>query len=227
MWEDVSVFHQWEDLLRKDTGRDILYWSYREGFSSISERDFGKLSLLEIEKKLMGAIKKIGPVILLGHSTGGLLSQLVSAKTELVKASVLVASAPPKGISALDWPTISRMWRYQLAMWKNQRVWVRREDLLATQYYCCPEMCPAKILPESGRMIQEVAWSKISTSFISSPVLVIAGEKDRIVSFSSQNKIAKKYGAKIISFPEMGHMLMIEKDSILVARTISDWINSL
>ena len=73
---------------------------------------------------------------------------------------------------------------------------------------------------ESGKATWQLAFDplKVDESRIKCPVLVISAGRDRLVPVSVQKKIAKKYHAEYVEFPDMGHMPMVESDQILVVK---------
>lgn len=66
----------------------------------------GITSIVEYVDQLEKEYRKIsGPVIILGHSMGGLLAQLLAVRVK-PKKLILLSSAPPYGISALTYSVI-------------------------------------------------------------------------------------------------------------------------
>ena len=60
-------------------------------------------------------------------------------------------------------------------------------------------------------------------SEVSCPVLVIAGDRDRIVGRRSSERTAQDYGTPLRIFPRCGHMAPCEADPVELARAIA-WL---
>ena len=58
------------------------------------------------------------------------------------------------------------------------------------------------------------------------PILVLAGEKDRVFSVKEQQRTARTYGTEAEIFPGMAHDMMLEPNWKLVANRILDWLDT-
>ena len=69
-------------------------------------KGLGSMSLLDYVADLENEIIELqDKPILIGHSMGGLLAQML-AERDLAKATVLLTPAPPAGINALKWSVL-------------------------------------------------------------------------------------------------------------------------
>ena len=55
-------------------------------------------------------------------------------------------------------------------------------------------------------------------------MLVIAGDHDLFIPFSRSERVAKRYGTRLMMAPGRGHMLVIEPGFAEICDWISDWI---
>lgn len=147
------------------------------------------------------------PPILVGHSMGGLISQIIASTSECEKL-VLFSSAAPAGINSLMW-TVMRTFGhnlFKLPMWKS--VIELNEKIIAygianSQTKKVQQNILNQAVPESGLAAWEIAmWffyrspaTKVDFSNVGCPVLVIGGNQDKITPIEAQRKIALKYGA--------------------------------
>jgi len=80
----------------------------------------GRVSLLDYAADLQLELDKMaGPPILMGHSMGGLLAQMLAARRP-ARALVLLSPVPPQGINVLSRASL-RMFRTSLIRWGSWR----------------------------------------------------------------------------------------------------------
>jgi pimeloyl-ACP methyl ester carboxylesterase len=169
------------------------------------------------------AIKFIGPVILVGHSLGGLISQKAASFEYRVKRLVLVASVPPRGIIHIS--KFWFQWRYIKAALTGKLFTIREQD---ARRYIFNEIKNSveifsKFKPGSGRILREMIFG-IWIRKIDVPVLVISGGMDQLIPYKVQLKIVDRYKAEFYNFL-LGHMIPIE-DPGRVIREILKWCHS-
>src|SRR3989338_5272225 len=174
---------------------------------------------------------KFKPIII-GHSMGGLITQKLAERyPHLVGGIVLVASAPPKGISAMSWGVAKAMLKHFPALMFNLPLkidkrstfklilnWLGDEDR--------KEQIFQKFVPESSRVAKQLAFSQIPVDEkkVSCKRLVVAGIYDKFLPLAIQAMIAEKYDSDYLTFLK-GHMLMLEdegRDEII--NKIYNWI---
>ncbi len=200
----------------------------------------GTASLLDYAEDLETEINKLEmPPILMGHSMGGLLAQILGSRG-LAKALVLLTPASPRGILALK-PSVIRSFWSGLMRWGFWRKPMRQTFSEAA--YSMLQLLPVeeqreifnRFVYDSGQAACEIGFtffdskraSKVDESGITCPVLVIAGHEDRITPASVVRKVADKYGtvSTYKEFSNHAHWVVGEPGWQGIAEYISDWLN--
>ena len=200
----------------------------------------GTTSLLDYAQDLEEYIRKLDEKpLLIGHSMGGLLSQMLGAR-EITSGLVLLTPSSPSGIINLKWSSYKSFWGVytKWGYWRNPF-----RLSFKTVVYAVLNLLPEidqkslyeKFACESGRAFFEIAsWymdprgvSKVDEAKVTCPVLLISGKHDRITPVSVVRKVADKY--KTVStykeFEDHAHFAMGEPGWEKVAEFISDWLN--
>ena len=200
----------------------------------------GTTSLLDYAEDLEKEIHKLdGMPILMGHSMGGLLAQILGSRG-LAKALILLSPAWPHGILALKPSVIKSFWS-TITTWGFWKKPMRQTFDEAV--YSIMHLLPAeeqkgafdKFVYESGRASSEIGlWlfdsngaAKVDESKVTCPVLVIAGAEDRITPASVSQKVANKYKA-VSTYKEFinhAHWVIGESGWQEIAEYTSDWLN--
>ncbi len=180
-------------------------------------------SLLDYADDLEEEIRSIGekPVVLV-HSMGGLLAQIL-ARRGLARAAVLLTPAAPAGVLGLT-PSVVKCFLGVLTTWAFWRKSFRPSFEGAV--YAFLEGFPEaerkpiweRLVHESGRAIFEIGlWpldrrhaAGVDPSAVKCPLLVVAGGKDRATPASVVRKVAKRYGdaATYREFPDQAHWVL-------------------
>lgn len=177
--------------------------------------------------------------ILMAHSMGGLLAQMLAARG-LCSAAVLLAPAPPAGIFALKWSVIRSFRKLLLvpAFWRKP-ISTTAEDCAYSALHLVPPAQRRDIVSrmgwESGRAIFEIGlWpldskraAAVDAGQVRCPLLIIGAEEDRIVPAAVVRQIAKKYGplATYTEFTRHAHWLVGEPGWEEVAGFIRNWLH--
>jgi pimeloyl-ACP methyl ester carboxylesterase len=84
----------------------------------------------------------------------------------------------------------------------------------------------ARLQPDSTRAIlfDMVALELVKTARITTPLLVLGGERDAIYRGSDVHATAKTYGTRAAFIPDMGHEMMLEPGWATVAGHILSWL---
>ncbi|MDF1764656.1 MAG: alpha/beta hydrolase [Oleibacter sp.] len=161
------------------------------------------------------------PPIIIGWSLGGLLAQLIAQRVEHA-AMILLSPAPAAGMFAA-YPSMIKTFQHHFSRWGFWRkplmpewesfVWsigqLQSESLMRETF--------VKLKAESGKAYFEMAmWfldkkraSKVFPERITGPVLVIAGDSDRIVRTPISRRTAARYAdSKFVELGAMDHMLV-------------------
>jgi len=180
------------------------------------------------------------PAILVGHSLGGLLAQMLAARTKL-KAAVLLAPAAPWGVppSSLLEIAAAQSLLLKVGFWNK----VLAPDLDGMERQALSRIPTAeraallgRMGPESGRATFEmVHWgldmgraSEVEAHKVRCPLLLLAGGEDRICPPGTVERIAALYrGSHYEKLPGMGHWLIGEPGWEQVADRAIAWLDSL
>lgn len=185
------------------------------------------------------AHKLRSPPILIGHSLGGLISQLVATKIP-VRALVLLAPSAPWGVlpttldetgNAFGLALLGDYWRRPVP--PDYRI--ARATTLDRLSRDDARRAFARFVPESGRVVHEtIQWfldhsmaSSAPVYRIAAPVLALGGGRDRVNSSSTVRRIANRFPSRqatFVEFPEMSHWIIGEPEWRAVADTALDWL---
>lgn len=198
----------------------------------------GTTSLLEYVNDLQLEVDSLGVApIIMGHSMGGLLAQMLASRIES-RALVLLAPAAPYGVMAMS-PSVLRAFRSFLTTWG---FWKKPHRQTFSEAACSvfnrmpsseQRALHAKYVYESGRATAEIGlWpldvrkaSAVDETKINCPVLAVVGAEDKIIPPASVRKIAAKYGATYREFPNHAHWVVGEEGWENVAAEVSMWLN--
>lgn len=202
--------------------------------------ELGTTSLLDYAQDLEEYIRSLDDKpLLMGHSMGGLLAQILAARG-IAAGLVLLTPASPSGINALTYSVLRSFWGIltKWGFWRNPN----RISFGASVYsmlHLLPEMdqksAYERFVYEAGRAAFEIGFwyldprgaAKVDETKVTCPVLVIGSAQDRITPASVVRKVAKKYEAVSTykEFAEHAHWIIGEPGWEKVAEYISDWIN--
>ena len=190
---------------------------------------------LEAEIAALGA-----PPILVGHSMGGLLAQMLAAQVP-VAALVLLAPSAPWGVTPTTLFEIGadHVMHLQPGFW-NQILEPNRDVALAHSLDRLPrdmrDDVYGRFVPESGRATFEIMnWamdfnqaSAVDTAAVTAPLLFLTGAEDKINPPSTVASIAKLYGSKATAevLDGMGHWLIGEPGWEKLAERALTWLKA-
>ncbi len=150
--------------------------------------------------------------ILIGHSVGGLLTQLL-LQQDLAVAGVAIHSVPPQGVNTFKWSFIRSSWgplgfftpvNKSFLMSFQQWQYAFTNGMPLAQQQAAYEQF---VVPESKRIIRDgiTKAAKIDFRRPHAPLLFVAGSTDHIMPASlnySNYKRYKKYGNSITDYKE-------------------------
>ncbi len=201
----------------------------------------GKMSLLDYADDLEKEIKILRePPVIMGHSMGGILAQMLAAKG-LAESLVLLTPASPRGILALR-PSV--IWSYidVIVRWGFWRKPMRQP--FARAVYSMLHLLPPderraayeRFVYESGRAASEIGFwifdrfkaAAVDASKVDCPVLVIGGAHDRITPVSVVRRVADFYKktSTYREFSDHAHWVLSEPGWEEIAACIDDWLKS-
>jgi pimeloyl-ACP methyl ester carboxylesterase len=197
------------------------------------------LSLRDYTDDLVAFVNSLdSPPLLVGHSMGGLVAQLVAARTRQA-GLVAACPAPAAGIVAAT-PTSVRITLPHLL---RPRPWTKpwlhptfeqfRRWIANTQTEDIAREIYDGLVCESGRYVWELLvgalkLSKATTvdfAAVTTPVLVIGAECDRIVSSGIVRQTAARYQhGSHVEIPRCDHMVFSGAALPVTMAHIDDWI---
>lgn len=208
--------------------------------NEVPDPKLGTTSLLDYAEDLEKKIHQLNTKpILIGHSMGGLLAQIIGSRG-LARALVLLNPAPPHGIMAIHpyatrcfWSTLTK-WRF----WEKPNHLKFNEAASSILHLLTPEEQKktfGKLVYESGRAFFEMGFwlfdskgaAKVDESKITCPVLVVAGAKDRLIPPTVVKKVADKYNtvSTYKEFANHSHWIIGEPGWQETAAYVSEWLN--
>ncbi|MEO8623766.1 MAG: alpha/beta fold hydrolase [bacterium] len=192
----------------------------------------GEQSIMDFVDDASSAAQSLDRPIVIAHSLGGLVAQLL-AQRNLVRAAVLVSPAPPRGINVLSPSILVRMARYLPALLLSRAFLPTNAHFDALVLNRVPDADRTAVrdrfVPDSGRAARDIALGahKILPSAIRVPLLVVGSEHDRFIPLGVSRRVAAKYGAPLHIAQGHGHFLFSEPGWEQEAAFILDWIDSL
>jgi pimeloyl-ACP methyl ester carboxylesterase len=172
-----------------------------------------------------------GKPAVIGHSMGGLISQQLAA-LGAVRAGVLVAPAPPRGITVLSPRLVIKQLKYLPAILGLRVVRPKRDDLRELVLNCVPPRDQDAILdalvPDSGRAGRDmsVVGFPVDRTAVKVPLFAITADQDHFIPKPIVERIAARYGAPLQTFVGHGHMLVLEPGWEAVADAAARWLES-
>lgn len=196
------------------------------------------LSLTDYANDLVAVAESLDtPPLIVGLSMGGLLAQLVAARTPHMGV-IAAAPAPAAGIYNM-YPSMLRLFYghfLQLRPWAKPLypTWERfRWGAASTQSEEDARRMFETLGTESGRAYCEMAFpwldrakaARVDFSRITKPVLVISGDRDRIVAPAISRKTAARYAnGTHVSIPGADHLVFDGAALPKTMRAIDEWL---
>ena len=188
------------------------------GSYPVPDDEYIRLSVQDYVNDVSRVLEWIGaPVVLLGHSMGGIVAQKVAELFDL-KALVLVGPVGPGQLGTMNEPVpedqpimpdaeaVRRLWFHEIT-----------DERFAKIY--------GRLVPESPSVINEYRGCKVRVDRgkIRCPILVIEGQCDHS-GVHDPESVARFYDATCIVVPSAGHDLMLEPVAAGAAERIHEWL---
>ena len=165
--------------------------------------------------------------VVVGHSMGGLITQLLAAETKLNHA-VLIASSPIRGMKADGFRMMSKhIWTFLVASIRRsfKRLYLNEAVVRSLLFH---SQTPDTVVRTFMLKVQEDSWragNEMSTllpdpTTVSCPVTVIGGREDFMVSRASTEATALAYRTKAIYIDQCAHMVPLEAEPKELAHLI-------
>lgn len=176
--------------------------------------------------------------VLLGHSMGGLVSQM-AARRATPAALVLLAPSPPWGVTGSSIEEAITAFGVHMVdpFWSSavtpDRHLMRHHSLDRTPK-ALRDTILARLRPESGRAVREVLnwWldpfmtTSVGAGALPVPSLVIAGDRDVVHPAATVRQTAERIGGAFRVMPGMSHWLIGEEGWEDVATVALDWLDA-
>lgn len=193
-----------------------------------SGRDGGLGALLEDVDAALDAIG--GTPVVLGHSMGGLLAQLLAARRPLAAVALLCPLPPgqirvtPPRRALIGAPEVARA----LLTGGPLRVsWpLYRAVGLDVMDEPTARACYERTRPWPARLARDLAFARpeLDVTAITAPVLVAIGRRDRLVPWDTARLLGDLYEAVTWRYDDLGHMPMFEPGGERMGRDVAGWI---
>jgi pimeloyl-ACP methyl ester carboxylesterase len=226
LWADGSLFERWLPVAA-ERGWDAWALDLRGRGESRPGTDIGKATLQDFAEDVGEALGRLGDVVLVGHSMGSLVAQMVAADRR-IRALVLMCPIPPRGIVSISGPVLRASWRYLPRMVGGRAFRPRREDqeriLMNRLSFDDADDWFRRSVEDSGTAARQIALGavKVDASAIRAPVLVVSAADDRI-SPPAQPKMVRRYGAEHRTFDGQAHLITLEPGWEAPAAAVLDW----
>jgi pimeloyl-ACP methyl ester carboxylesterase len=201
----------------------------------------GTTGLLDYIAALEGEIAMLGAKpIILGHSMGGLLAQMLGARG-LASSLVLLNPASPAGIVALTPSVVRAFWSVQ-TQWGFWRKPMRQtfDEAAYSMLHIVPEAerraIYERFVYESGRAAFEIGYwlldsqhaTRVDAKQITCPILIATGAEDRITPVSVVRQVAKRYASRCTykEFDRHAHWTVAEPGWEEIAGFVGDWLQA-
>lgn len=194
---------------------------------------------LEDVERVLNHIKE--KPIIIGHSMGGLLAQMLAERNR-AKAIVLISPAPPWGTFHITTATLKLLWlnkprlasinkplkpNFEGAVYSSMHLLSRGEQ----------EKVFSKFTYESPKVVSQITFwfldfrksTYVDAKRVTCPVLTVVGTEDRLTPPALVRKIHERYRnvSTYLELPHQSHMLIAEPGWEKVATAILRWIESL
>ena len=217
-------------------------WPAHEGPVEVLRKNhpdpnLGKLTLSDVLKHFTRVIQSLPEKpILIGHSMGGLVAQLL-LQCDLAEAAVAIDSAPPQGVFTTQWPFLKSNWPHinpfapqsqpiQMTFPRVQYTFVNSLPLEEQQ-----AAFDRYVVPESRKVPAE---SLTSTAYIDfkrehQPLLLIAGSADHLIpaALNKRNYARYRNTDSITDFKEFTgrtHFITGQRGWEEVAEHVAAWL---
>jgi pimeloyl-ACP methyl ester carboxylesterase len=202
-------------------------------------RELGLTSMLDYADDIEALVRALDqPPVVIGHSMGGLVAQMVAQRVP-VKALALIAPSAPWGIlPSSHWEIMSAQGLYLAGQFWNKplrpEAWIAETHALDLIPAGEREALFARFVPESGLATFEILhWpadmrraTYVNADKVRCPVLCIAGEYDRVNPPKTVASIARRYRgrAEYFEVARASHWLIGEPGWEKTARFVREWV---
>jgi non-heme chloroperoxidase len=232
------VFDDWTRLFEKK-GFKAHAPTLRYHRGGEPDEALGTTSMVDYAGDLEKLLDKLGgEPILIGHSMGGLIAQMLASRRN-VRAIVLLAPSAPWGVlPATPFEYASAQALYLAGDFWNRILrpthWIAAANALDNVPDNERDAILRRFVPESGLATFEIMqWALdlkratfVDPRAISCPIFCLAGERDRVNSPGTVRSIATRYRGRAIyeELPGYSHWLIGEPGWEKIASKVLDWL---
>ena len=190
-----------------------------EGSRTLSAEQYRNTGIEHYVEDIRAVQRWIGrPVVLVGHSLGGLMVQK-AAESGDAAAIVCIGSASPAGVG----PTRDFEWDEDTPlMFDRDRM---RTAMFADIDDAAFEAIYRRLVPESTRALNQsgLAGVDVDPAKIAAPMLFVGTDHDGI-GLHPAEKLAAYYGAGHMTVPGTSHDVLLEDSGLRMAAHILSWL---
>lgn len=240
MFQNPKSWQNWQNYFT-ERGYNCIApaWPYHKGepadLRDNPAHELGDLSLQEIVNEFTDIASAIDSPILIGHSVGGLIVQLLINKG-IGSAGVCISSVAPNAMLAFDWGFMKNS-ALIANPFKGSEPFVM--DLETFQNSFCNTMTEeeteeayeAFATHDSRNVLRDCMGEAghIDLDLPHAPLLFVGGEEDRIIPASLNEKNAEAYtdeNSEIFfeKFPDRSHFICGQPGWEEVAESVYDWL---
>ena len=178
----------------------------------------------------MATVRELGlPVILLGHSMGGLIGAAY-AMSDRPQPDLCVFSAPALGAEVPDW---QRKWAPRLSRWLPSLfipnpldgTILSRDPDVGAAYAADPLIRPGGTTRLGHELFQAMNVTRANVHMIPMPTWVGHGTADRLVPIEASDPFDKMETATRVTYPGLRHELFNEPEGPAVLDDVVEWID--
>ncbi len=235
MWHGAWCWEPWQAFLAEKGWESLAYSLPGHGKSPL-QRPLSRCTLGYYLAFVRDEVERLPhKPVLMGHSMGGALSQwYLKYVGDDLPGVILVAPWVAHNALANGLPLFFKLdlWGCLLMFFtwnadplvRSPKVAARA--LISETAVISPEDLQAKLTGESSLvMFQQSPPGWKPAENIKTPMLLLAGEKDAVVSVEGLRKSAAHYQADFQVVPGSAHNLMMEKTYLETAKAIEAWLN--
>ncbi len=206
-----------------------------------SPRELGTTSTLDYAADIEALVRSLKvPPVLIGHSMGGLVAQMVAQRVNVRALALIAPSAPWGTLPTSPWEIMSAQGLYLAGQFWNKplrpEAWIAETHALDMMPAKEREALFARFVPESGLATFEILhWgmdirraTSVDARKVSCPVLCVAGAYDRVNPPKTVASIAKRYrdNGEYFEVDNASHWLIGEPGWERTAKFVREWIGN-